>query len=504
MSKFIKIVTSGTGIEKASKSLVDQKISDVISVSYTEMLLTKSGNTKYLNDEYLDELDPRKNKNLINFLKSIDSKDNCKKSLEYAPGINFFKLVLPEKHRKLIHSELEDDDLTGWSKILSDVNKNQNIIKSIIDGLWGKAGIKDDILNTLSISNAIEKQAKVVQFFVATPTNKELSKLGFIFKNCLPNHIIRILSGGDDATNKTSEALVEADIERCKKEGLDGVIVISKDMGSRSFSVSETDAVVLMFDNGSVGAMIQKISRALTGGLTYDGLEKTEGNVISLSLDPNRVDSVDIYLVEEAQKNKTKSESFNSVLKRIRRSVNIFSINENGDKESLLGKDEYYSELIDKFSFERLKNSQIDITPLLTDEDLRNSLLDINSSELAKKESKVKQLKGKGKKYLDSVSDNSDVDVDTSEEVQVEKVDIELLRQAVLTINNSILSIIGIDNSIDDKSKSFRSILKSIDSNIDKIKEFYELYGIRPSVVVKLLDRGVINENIIDICLSKI
>jgi hypothetical protein len=503
MGKLVKIVTSGTGIEKAAKSLMNKKISDVISVSYTEMLLTKSGNSKYLTDEYLDELDPVKNKRLLEFLKNIKSKDEYKKSLEYAPGINFFKLVLPDSHRNLIHSELDDEDLTGWSKILSDINKNQNIIKSIIKGLWGKASVKDDILNTLSISNAIDRQPKVVQFFVATPTNKELSKLGELFKSCLgENMIVRILSGDDDATNKISESLVKSDIIRCKEEGKEGVVIISKDMGSRSFSVSETDAVVLMFDNGSVGSLIQKISRALTGGLTYDGVEKKEGNVISLSLDPNRVDSVDIYLVEEAQKNKTKTESFTSVVKRIRRSVNIFSIDENGDKNELLERDDYYSELIDKFNFDKLKNSQINITPLLTDEELRNKILDINSSELTKKEAKVKQLKGKGKKFLDSDGSNNKDDGD-DEENTFEKVDIDIIRQAILTINNSILSIVGIDNSIGDKSKSFRSILNSIENDITKIKEFYELYGIRPSVVISLLEKEVINENIIDICLSR-
>jgi len=501
MGKFVKIVTSGTGIEKASKSLMNKKISDVISVSYTEMLLTKSGNSKYLSDEYLDELDPSKNRRLFEFLKNIKSKDDCKRSLDYAPGINFFKLVLPDSHRNLIHSELDDEDLTGWSKILSDVDKNQNIIKSIIKGLWGKAGVKDDILNTLSISNAIERQPKVVQFFAATPTNKELGRLGELFQSCLgENIIIRVLSGADDATNKISESLVKSDIIRCKSECKEGVVIISKDMGSRSFSVSETDAVVLMFDNGSVGSLIQKISRALTGGLTYDGIEKKDGNVISLSLDPNRADSVDVYLVEEAQKNKTKTESFTSVVKRIRRSVNIFSIDGNGDKYELLEREGYYSELIDKFNFDRLKNSQINIVPLLTDEELRNKVLDINCAELAKKEEKVKQLKGKGKKFLDSDRSNKK---DGEEENIFEKVDIDIIRQAILTINNSILSIVGIDNSIGDKSKSFRSILNSIENDINKIREFYELYGIRPSVVVGLLEKEVINENIIDICLSR-
>lgn len=501
--KQVRIITSGTGIEKASKSLIDKKVSDIISVSYTEMLLTKSGNSKYLTDEYLDELDPIKNKRLLEFLKGIKSKDDVKNSLDYAPGINFFKLILPDSHRNAIHSELDDEDLTGWSKILSDVFKNQNVIKSIIKGLWGKAGFKDDILNTLSISNAIRRQPRVVQFFAATPTNKELGKLGELFQQCLgENIIVRILSGADDATNKMSESLVKSDILRCKEEGKEGVVIISKDMGSRSFSVSETDAVVLMFDNGSVGSLIQKISRALTGGLTYDGVDKKEGNVISLSLDPNRVDSVDIYLVEEAQKNKTKTESFTSVIKRIRRSVNIFSIDENRDRHELLERDEYYSELVEKFNFDKLKNSQINIIPLLTDEDLRNKILDINSSELAKKDSKVKQLKGKGKKYLESGSESGD-DGDGEEEEKIEKVDIDIIRQAIMTVNNSILSIVAIDDSIGDKSKSFRSMLTSIENDIDKIKEFYELYGIRPSVVVSLLEKEVINENIIDICLSR-
>jgi dihydroxyacetone kinase DhaKLM complex PTS-EIIA-like component DhaM len=423
------------------------------------------------------------------------------KSISYAPGINFFKLVLPESHRNLIHSEISDEDLTGWSKILSDVNKNQSILKSIIKGLWGGAGPKDSILNTLDIHDAIKKDPKVVQFFVGTPTNKELTKLAGLFQSCLPNHIIRVLSGAEDATNATSESIVKEDIKRCKEENKDGVVILSKDMGSRSFSVSETDAVVLMYDNGSVSSLIQKISRALTGGLDYNGVEKTNGNVISLSLDPNRVDAVDIYVVEEAQKNKTKSESFLSAVKRIRKSVNIFAFDENNDPKSLLDKDEYYAELIEKFSFEKLKNSQINIIPLISDGDLRNSLLEINSSELNKNEKKVTQLKGKGKKFVDNGNDSGDSD-NEKEEV-VDKLDINLLRQAVLTINNSILSIIGIDDSIGDKSKSFRSVLKSIDSELEKVKEFYDLYGIRPSVVIKLMDKGVINEQIIDICISK-
>lgn len=502
-SESLKVITSGTGIDRAANSLKNKKVSDVVSISYTEMLLSKSGNSKYFNGEYLRDLDPVKNKRVIEYLTNVNKLESMK-SLGYAPGINFFKLVLPQSHRNSIHSLLSDEDLTGWSKILSDVNKNRAIIKSIIQGLFGQAGTKDQILNTLEISNAIyngEKDAKVVQFFVGTPTNKELENLSKVFESCFPNKIIRVLSGAADATNATSEAIVKADIQRCREENMDGVIILSKDMGSRSFSVSETDAVVLMYDNGSVSSLIQKISRALTGGLDYYGEEKKVGNVISLSLDPNRIDAVDIYVVEEGQKNKTKIESFLSAVKRIRRSVNIFAIDSNGDRESLLERDEYYSELIEKFSFDKLKNSQINIIPLISDADLRSALLEMKSSELSKNEKKVKQLKGKGKKFIEGEGDNSN-ETDKKEE-EFDKVDINLIRQAVLTINNSILSIIGIDDSIEDKSKSFRSVLKSIDSDIEKVKEFYELFGVRPSLVIKLMDKEVINEQIIDICISR-
>ena len=104
MGKLTTIVTSGTGIEKASKSFLNKNISDVISTSYTEMLMSKSGNTKYFSEEYLDELDPVKNKRLYDFIKSsLKQKEILRKTLGYIPDVNLFKLVLPKSPRDLIH-----------------------------------------------------------------------------------------------------------------------------------------------------------------------------------------------------------------------------------------------------------------------------------------------------------------------------------------------------------------------------------------------------------------
>jgi hypothetical protein len=497
MSKLVKIVTSGTGIERASKSLINQHIDDVISVSYTEMLLCKKGESKYFLEEYLDELDPVKNKLEIEYLKNaIKEKELHKSSLEYAPDVNFFKLVLPSKHRIKIEENNDKNDLTGWSKLLSDVKKNINIINPIIKGLWGRSG--DILLDTLAISNAIDNEPKVVQFFVGSPTNKEMNLLAEQFEKILKNHIIRVLSGENDATNKEAEKLVKNDIKRCREENKDGVVVISKNMGSRSFSIPETDAVVLMFDNGSTSALVQKISRALTGGKNYHDEEKKEGNIISLSLDPNRIDPVDLFIIEESQKNKTKQESIPAVIKRIRRSVNIFSIDDNGDKESLLISDEYYSELLDKFNFDKLKNSQIDLIPLISDEEFRNLLSGTKNVTNLKAQAKDKQLSSKGKKFLD----DGEKEKNNVEKNDDEKIDIETLRQCIITINNSILSISGIDDSVFSK-KSFRSTLLSISKDNEKLSEFLDLLGIETTTVIELLNRGVINENLIDFCLSR-
>jgi hypothetical protein len=493
----IKLITSGTGIDKASKIFIDEKIDDILSVSYTEMLLTKKGESKYFLDEYLDEL-TKDDKLVFDFLKEVQKdKTTWMNTLAYAPDVNFFKLTLPESHRIEIEKNL-DEDLTGWNKLLSDVNKNINILKLIINGLWGKS--KNVSLDSLAISNAIKKDPKVVHFFVASPNNEELEKLACLFKSQLPNHIVRILSGSNDVKNATAEAIVKNDIQQCKDENKEGVVILSMNMAARSFSIPEIDAVVLMFDNGSVSALVQKISRALTGGKDYYGNEKKEGNIISLSLDPNRVDAVDVFIVEESQKNKTKSETINSVIRRIRRSVNIFAIDDNGDTVNLLVNDDYYSELIEKFNFERLKNSQINILPLISDKELRDLLLNINSTDTNKKDSKTKELKSKGKKFVDDGGKDKDRDKE-KDDYEFTKKDIEFLRQCVITINKCILSIVGIDDSFG--KKSFRKTLESINSDNDKKLEFINLLGIVPNTVIKLLDKEVINENIIDLCLSK-
>lgn len=514
MKNSIKIVTSGTGIEKAANIFKDQILSGILSASYTELLMAKNGLSKYFSEDYLDELDPVANKREYEFIKSLIRdkvlRDQYTKSLSYVPDVNFYKMVLPASHRHLLNTETEKDDFTGWTKILSDPYKNINLLRPLIKGLFGFAKGKDDVLNRLQISGPLNKDneggnpkvPKVVQFFVGSPSNETMDRLGDIFQECLGSGtIVRVLSGSNDATNKTAESLVKKDIERCKSEDLDRVVIISKNMGSRSFSVPEIDAVVLMFDNGSVGSLVQKISRALTGGLDFDGNKKNKGFVISLSLDPNRSDNVDLFIVEEATKNRHKSESIAEVARKIRRSINIFAIDDNGEPVELLQQDDYYDELCNKFNYDTLKNTQVNLLPLIEKADFRDSVLEMSNSDVTKKQKKEKQLDGKGKKFTDGGESGNGQESDVDSESE-EKLDLKTLKEAVLTIPKSILSIVAIDDNISGP-KSFRSVLKSIKDDHDKKSEFLKHFNICPSVAIRLLDEEVINEKFIDFCLSR-
>jgi len=144
------------------------------------------------------------------------------------------------------------------------------------------------------------------------------------------------------------------------------------------------------------------------------------------------------------------------------------------------------------------------LLPLLSDANLISRLSDTNNSISKKTALKRKELKSKGKKFLDKSKGKLDEDSDELDEDsdELDKKNIDFLRECIMTINNSILSISGIDDSVYSK-KSFRGILKSIIGDYYKSIEFIDLLGLKPSVVIELLDKEIINENIIDICLSE-
>jgi hypothetical protein len=397
--------------------------------------------------------------------------------------------------------------MTGWSKILEDPYKNKDIIKSLLKGLFGLE--MDPSISKINLSKAIykdsEKIIRCVHFFTGCRSNEKLEKLSNIFKEVLKDYNIITLSGCEGYTNESAEKEVKDLIEKTKEEGKEGVIILSVNMGSRSFSVSEIEAVPLMYDGGLVSQTIQKTSRALTSGKDYNGETKSVGNIISLSFDPNRTDPVDQLILEESLKNKIKDESVEDAIRRLIMSVNIFSIldDETGDCVEI-NKEDLITKYLQNTDYKRVVVNSVDYTSLLiNDDDILSGLDGVKTFKQSK--NKFDILLPKGKKFLGD-KDPNDKETKPEGENEYKKI-LERIREIVNMILNSTSTIKSIEcsdiYSMNNK-KSFIQILKSIKNDEDKNNEFIETFGIDSEILIMMCERKRINQDLIDLIMNEI
>jgi predicted transcriptional regulator len=132
---------------------------------------------------------------------------------------------------------------------------------------------------------------------------------------------------------------------------------------------------MLMFDRGSYSTIAQKISRVLTPGKTLDGNTKVYGNVISLSLDPNREDvsPIDEYIIYESEK--VEGDDLNDSIQRVLRSVQLFTNGEHGEVE--IEKDEYSNRLINSSSLIRMGSESSKVEHIINDSELVKQLIGV-------------------------------------------------------------------------------------------------------------------------------
>lgn len=501
----VRIHTSGTSIDRAGKNL--KVIDSIINFSYFELLQSKKGLSKYFDERYISELDVILNKREIEFLKETQNKkDYWMSTLSSIPDIDFYKITIPKKCLNTI-KEIDKIYMTDWSKILEDPYKNKDIIKSLLKGLFGLE--MNPSINKINLSKAIykdtEKTIRCIHFFTSCRSNDKLEKLSKIFRDTLRNYNIITLSGDNGHTNETAEKEVRNLIEKTKEEGKEGVIILSVNMGSRSFSISEIESVVLMYDGGLVSQTIQKTSRALTGGKDYNGDVKNVGNIVSLSFDSNRIDPIDQLILEESLKNKLNDESVEDAIRRLIMSVNIFSIldDETGDCAEI-NKEELISKFLQNTDYKRVVVNSVDyVSLLINDSDI---LIGLDGAKTFKQsKEKLEKLLPSGKKFLDK-KDIKDEGSKPEGENEYKKI-LERIREVVNMILNSTSTIESIDcsdiYSMNNK-KSFIQILKSIKSDEDKNNEFIETFGIDSDILIMMCERKRINQDLIDLIMNEI
>ena len=354
----LNIYMTGTAIERVASPLSNLR-DNIIRWSYTDMLMVKEG--EHPIQTGLNSLD--------------ESKDSVK------------DIVVPQFMRLSLGGVVDKFDRvspefrTDWNKLFSDVDKAKPVLSNVVKSLFGEYNGELEYLVDIDTSEISNKE--VTMIFAGTPDKKQQKKFHKLVQDNLgPQYIVELING-DETSNKEVEEMAKGVVARAQREGKK-VVFISKDMGSRSFSVSEIDTVMLMFDRGSYANISQKVSRVLTPGKTYGGDKKVYGNVISLSLDPNReqVNPIDEYLVYEGEK--VQVNELSDGIHRVLRSVNIF-VNEKGMMEPIVS-DEYADKLISSSALIRVGMETVKVDSVINDSELVKLLIGVEVNNQTEEE----------------------------------------------------------------------------------------------------------------------
>jgi hypothetical protein len=420
---------------------------------------------------------------IINILKQ---KYTLKDSMESVKGIvepTFFRLSLDGVIEKF--DKASENYKTDWSKLFLDVNKSKGILSTLIKGLFGTYGGELEYIIDLNTNEYSPKDVTMV--FAGTPDKKQQEQLVKVFQQSLGSQYEVVLINGDETTNREAEELAKKTVSKAKREGKK-VVFISKDMGSRSFSVPEIDTVILMFDRGSYATISQKISRVLTPGKTYGGEEKTNGYVISLSLDPNRdeVNPIDEYIIYEAEK--VGVNELSDGIQRVLNSINIFT---NGEG-TLYGLeiDEYVDRLINSSSLIRLSKSSSNPDAIMVDDELITLLtgIEVYKGDKEGEEKLVGIDSSLVKNFLDKEVKESQDSVDDEKENKLIISIREKIREHMENIVDNIVEISEINNCESDdiieclnmiKEKGFDvEVIFEVDLDCDTVKKIIEMGGV--------------------------
>lgn len=459
------ILMTGTAIERA---IASYDVDSIVKWSYFDMLCLKDGSHPIL-DTFFDD---------SNRQAAIDSCASLVKP-------KMFKISLPQA--QAIQESMPDVLQTKWSKLLTDVEKNSAILERIVRAMFRAehGGIPE--MATISLSNVTP--ANVTMIFGGFPNKGQQGKFCNLLKGWLGDDYIVVKVNGDETSNRKAEEDTKRTVKKAQRNGKK-VVIVSKDMASRSYSIPEIDTVFLMYDKGLLSQTVQKVSRVFTPGSTYNNESKKEGVVVSLSLDGNRqeIDPIDLYIVAEAERIAEEGESLQQSIKRVCLSANIFENDIDSYDVLDLDVDEYAERLLSRSSVIK------DIFAGLNFDD--NALDDIIITD--------------DRRSNPNVSIEENVTVDTSkvvttrpEDKEEEEKDKEVTEDDRKQIIENILYFaqnIGFLKSLASINvTSVREALKDVnDGGESDVAEFEEEYGMSCDTVVTVLDRKILPERLLN------
>lgn len=397
-------------------------------------------------------------------------------------------------------TELSVSSRSNWSKLLSDVDQNEGQMSDIIAGAWGVySGTNSDYIglntNRIFLQNGGEcvVDKNCVMVWAGCSTILQLNKLGKLIQRVLGSkYRVEVLNSETTSNKQIEDKINKVVIPQCKKDGK-RLVIVSKFMAARSFSVPELATEFLMYDAGSIEATTQRISRVFTNGKAWDGSKKQYGNIVSFSFDPNRESSspIDDYILNESEK--IENSELNNSINRVLSSAYIFQKDENGMIMEFTydEKETYSSQLVNSSSL--LKVAEAGVNPnAISDDDF-----DINSVELDKDATEsIKSFKGLEIKKSIKIGNKSDKNTkEKDEERSLYVIKREALKSVVKNLPE--LSIINMCENDD-----IESLLDSIKSKGYDDEVIYEI-GVDTNTIKRWVNQGAFNTKLMNTIISQ-
>lgn len=453
----VVVLMTGTNGDRACGSW---KIDHYLSKTYAELVMVRRGHmfgtTKW---------------NLRNF--TVDSSRH-----QLVPTVEFYQLglsALVQTARKLNPDLFVDGDdrLPSWTKFAKNPIRAQGFFTQLLQATLLGQHSHDELNVLFQASGKLSKHRVAMMFLSGSMRNDALADTVTIAQLALPGWKIIEISG-QTTTNAKAEQETKKEIEEAHKDNRP-VLILSRGMAQRSYSIGEISELYLCYDGGDVGATTQKISRALTA----QAADKI-GRIFSLSFDPNRDDKFDCAVLAAAQNFKKANDiEIVDALRTVIGTLDIFSCQTEGSVKIDL--DNYLCQVLERNSLGRMVGRQANIDEM--DEETLRLLADGEASYDQLKETEATE---KGKTTTESVKKAQKAkSVDDQKVVNDMK---KRARETVVAIVEHMPYLMFGTNT-----NTIREALEACEEDAEHREYVISAFNVTPKTIQRLFDQGVLN-----------
>ena len=369
-----------------------------------------------------------------------------------------------------------DDQLPSWGKFAKDPLKAKGFWTRMLQAVFlGQNNLPE--LDVERQVGKVENAFRVAMMFLpGSMKNEHLKTTVKLTEQTLKGWRVLEISGvgeyyGKKITNKNAEKITKDVIDECRETDTP-LLILSRGMAQRSYSIGEITSLFLCYDEGDAGATTQKISRALTPSEAGK-----VGRIFSLSFDPNRDDKFDTMMIAAAQNySRRKGIDVDESLRRVINTIDIFACSEDGRIN--IDHDTYLQQILDRNSLSKMVGKQADIDQLSYEEICLVADGNAGYTRLDKIASA-----DKGKTHADKKKQTKRSQMDRETIKLYDKA-----RKVLATIVEHLPYLAFMTNT-----DTVRASLERCNEVEDYRDYVTQEFGVSPELILEFFDRGVLN-----------